>query len=59
MIKHQNEYFLPNGQVISIQINESNGTWEVACWNADESTHWYKEYGDEGEARAEFERWRP
>lgn len=59
MIKHQSEYSLPNGQVISIQYDEGRGIWEVACWNTDETTHWYKEYDKEIDARREYERWRP
>jgi hypothetical protein len=49
------EYKLPNGQSISIQ---KANTWEVACWNKDDTAHWYKEFDNEEAARKEFERFR-
>jgi len=52
----QEEYKLPNGQTISIQNN--NNIWEVACWNSDDTCHWYKEFDNEDDARIEFERFR-
>lgn len=55
-ITNQEEYKLPNGQTISIQYNSHN--WEVACWNEDETAHWYKEINNEEAARTEYERWR-
>lgn len=56
-MKDQEEYKLPNGQTISIQNNDD--TWEVACWNADDTCHWYKEFDTEADARKEFERFKP
>lgn len=50
------EYLTQNGQTISIQHN--GRVWEVACWNEDDSNHWYFEFADETAARTEYERWR-
>lgn len=54
--KHE-EYKTQEDQTISIQ-RRGDGTWEVGCWNEDDTCHWYFEYSDEAKARAEFERWR-
>lgn len=54
----QEEYKTPDGQTISIQHNDGKGKWEVACWNEDDSNHWYFEFADETAARAEFNRWK-
>ena len=56
-VTDQDEYQTANGETVSIQNN--SGTWEVACWGANDECRWYKEYRTETEARAEFERWRP
>jgi hypothetical protein len=55
-IYSKSEYKLPNGQIISIQCNEN--TWEVGCWNVDDTAHWYKEFNNEIDARKEYERWK-
>lgn len=56
-ISNQEEYKLQNGQTISMQQNESNGKWEVACWNKDDTAHWYKEFDNFELAAIEFSRW--
>lgn len=56
MVDSQEEYKLKNKQTISIQRN--NNIWEVACWNTDDTAHWYKEYSSEEVARKEFEKFR-
>ena len=56
MVDKQEEYKLANDQTISIQRNGDQ--WEVACWNKDDSQHWYKEFVYETDARTEFEKWR-
>lgn len=57
-VTDQEEYQLKNGQTVSIQL--SDGVWEVACWNKDDTAHWYREYPAHQKdlAKAEFERWR-
>lgn len=57
-ITNQNEYKLSNGQIISIQFSVEGNCWEVACSNADDSVHWYKEFDNEQLAKDEFEKWR-
>lgn len=55
---NQDEYKTNEGQTISIQYDTAKKHWEVACWNEDDTNHWYSEFVDEAAARAEFERWR-
>lgn len=50
------EYKLPNGQVVSIQ--KMGTVWEVACWNEDDTAHWYKEFDNEQDARKEYDKWK-
>lgn len=57
-ISNQEEYKLSNGQTISIQFSIEGGCWEVACWNADDTAHWYKEFDNETAARKEFEKFK-
>lgn len=57
-INSQDEYKLPNNQVISIQFSVEGNCWEVGCWSDDDTAHWYKEFDNEIAARAEYERWR-
>lgn len=59
MIINQEEYKLPNTQTISIQQNVSTGIWEVACWNKDDTAHWYKEFNNKEDAIKEFNRFKP
>lgn len=56
-VTNQEEYQLENGQKVSIQLNGNK--WEVACWNKDDSAHWYKEFDAENMARIEYNRWKP
>lgn len=58
-VTNQDEYKLPNGQIVSIQYDTMKDMWEVACWNTDDSNHWYKEYKTQEAAKAEYERWIP
>ena len=57
-ISNQDEYDLKNGQIISIQFSVEAKRWEVACWNADGTAHWYKEFENESSARNEYKRWK-
>lgn len=45
------------GKTISIQFSPARKIWEVACWNADDTNHWYLEFTDRAEARKEYDRW--
>lgn len=58
MISHLNEYKLTNNQTVSIQFDEIKNIWEVACWNEDDSNHWYKQFKNKQDAEKEFEEWR-
>lgn len=55
-VTNQEEYKTKAGETISIQLN--NKTWEVACWDKNDESRWYKEYLDEDKARKEFNRWK-
>ena len=55
-VSNQQEYKLPSGEIISIQLNEK--IWEVACWTDNDECRWYKEYSDEALAKKEYERWK-
>jgi len=55
---NQQEYKLDNGQTISIQRNMARMVWEVACWNADDTAHWYKEFKTKVAAESEYNKWR-
>ncbi len=57
-VTNQEEYKLANGQTVSMQKNEANGKYEVACWNADDTAHWYKEFDNAELAAIKFSRWR-
>lgn len=57
-ISNQDEYVSPSGQTVSIQLNVERMIWEVACWNEDDSNHWYLVFKNKEEAFKEFNRWR-
>ena len=58
MITAKEEYKLTNGQTVSIQFSVEGNCWEVGCWNADDTAHWYKEFDNELAARNEYEKWK-
>ena len=52
------EKTLPNGQKITLEPHDRlPHVWNVACWNADDTNHWSKEFTHEDDAKHEYNRW--